>query len=106
MAFNREELRRTFALANEFKEGDLGVGGTRDDSVRASARAALGAVTLGELTANALVEDGVSEALDASLDRRLASEISSLTVGGLKHVLLGGGTAEWVRRYRDGLSSE
>jgi ethanolamine ammonia-lyase large subunit len=106
MASNRQELGRTFALANEFKEGDLGVGGTRDEVVRASARAALGAVTLGELSATSLVEDGVSEALDASLDRRLAAEIAQLTVGGLKHVLLGRGGAEWVRRYRDGLSSE
>ncbi len=106
MAFNRQELLRTFALANEFKEGDLGVGGTRDGAVRASARAALGAFTLGELSANAFVEDGVSEALDASLDRGLAAEIAHLTVGGLKSLLLGRGGAGWVRRYRDGLSSE
>lgn len=106
MPSERHELRRTFALANEFKEGDLGVGGTRDEAVRASARASLGAFTLGELSANSLVEDGVSAALDASLDRRLASEISSMTVGGLKHLLLGRGGVEWVRRYRDGLSSE
>src|SRR5215212_5541539 len=102
MASNRQELLRTFALANEFKEGDLGVGGTRDDAVRASARAALGAVTLGELSAKALVEDGVSEALDATPDRRLAAEISGLTVGGLKNVLVGRGGAEWVRHYGDG----
>jgi ethanolamine ammonia-lyase large subunit len=106
MASKRQELLRTFALANEFKEGDLGVGGTRDEGVRASARAALGAVTLGELKATALVEDGVSEALDASLDRGLAAEISGLTVGGLKAALLGRGGAGWVRRYREGLSSE
>lgn len=106
MASNRQELLRTFALANEFKEGDLGVGGTRDGAARASARAALGAVTLGELSATALVEDGVSEALDAATDRRLAAEIAKLTVGGLKHLLLGRGGGEWVRRYRDGLSSE
>jgi len=106
MAFNRQELLRTLALANEFKEGDLGVGGTRDDAARASARAALGAVRLGELSSSALVEDGVSEALDASLDRGLASEISGMTVGGLKRVLLGRGGAEGVRSYRDGLSSE
>jgi hypothetical protein len=35
MATDRRELLRTFALANEFKEGDLLVGGTRDESVRA-----------------------------------------------------------------------
>lgn len=106
MTSSRQELLRTFALASEFKEGDLGVGGTRDGAVRASARAALGAVTLGELSAATFVEDGVSEALDASLERGLASEVSSLTVGGLKRLLLGGDGAGWVRRYRDGLSSE
>src|SRR3982751_1387874 len=102
MTSSRQELLRTFALANEFKEGDLGVGGTRDEAVRPAARAALGALTLGELKATALVEDGVSEALDAALDRGLAAEISSLTVGGLKDVLVGRGGAGWVRRYRDG----
>jgi ethanolamine ammonia-lyase large subunit len=106
MASGREELRRALALANEFKEGDLALGGTRDEAVRASARAALGALTLGELSAGAPVEDGVSEALGASLDQKLAAEISSLTAGGLKSVLLGRGGAEWVGRYRDGLSSE
>ena len=106
MASKRQELLRTFALANEFKEGDLGVGGTRDDAVRAAARAALGSVRLGELTATALVEDGVSRALDAATDRGLASELSGMTVGGLKQALLGGGGAGWARRYRDGLSSE
>jgi ethanolamine ammonia-lyase large subunit len=106
MALNREELRRTFALANEFKEGDAGVGGTRDEALRASARAALGAFKLGELSATALVEDGVSEALDASLDKGLASEVSGLTVAELKSLLLGRGGAGWARRYAEGLSSE
>lgn len=106
MATDRRELLRTFALANEFKEGDLLVGGTRDESVRSAARAELGALTLGALETTALVEDGVSEALAASLDRRLASEISKLTVGELKAILLGRGGAEWARRYGEGLSSE
>src|SRR3712207_7814823 len=87
MASNREELRRAFVLANEFKEGDLALGGTRDGAVRAAARAALGAVTLGELQATALVEDGVSEALDAATDKRLAAEVSGMTVAGLRNVL-------------------
>ncbi|HEV7890030.1 MAG TPA: ethanolamine ammonia-lyase subunit EutB [Pyrinomonadaceae bacterium] len=106
MAAERSELLRTFALANEFKEGDLLVGGTRDESVRASARAELGALELGRLSTTALVEDGVSDALASSLDRRLAAEISSLTVGKLKGILLGEGGAEWMQRYREGLSSE
>ncbi|HVF66959.1 MAG TPA: ethanolamine ammonia-lyase subunit EutB [Pyrinomonadaceae bacterium] len=106
MATGRQELLRTLALANEFKEGDLLVGGTRDESVRVSARAEVGALELGRLSAAALVEDGVSEALDASPDRRLAAEISSLTVGELKGILLGVGGAEWVRRYGGALGSE
>ena len=32
------DLRQTFVLANEFKEGDLPVGGTRDVQVRTDAR--------------------------------------------------------------------
>jgi ethanolamine ammonia-lyase large subunit len=106
MATERQELLRTFVLANEFKEGDLLVGGTRDESVRASARASLAALTLGTLAATALVEDGVSEALAGSLDHRLAAEISSLNVGELKSTLLSGEGAAWARRYADGLSSE
>ena len=106
MATDRRELLRAFALANEFKEGDLLVGGGRDVSARAAARASLGALTLGELNRTPLVEDGVSEALASSLDRRLAAEVSRLTVGGLKAALLGPGGAEWARRHRDGLSSE
>ncbi|MCA1618775.1 MAG: ethanolamine ammonia-lyase subunit EutB [Acidobacteria bacterium] len=106
MASDRRELLKTFALANEFKEGDLLVGGTRDDAARTSAREAVGALTLGELQRAALVEDGVSEALAGSLDARLAAEISGLTIGGLKSVLLGAGGAEWARRYHAGLSSE
>jgi ethanolamine ammonia-lyase large subunit len=100
------ELRRTFTLANEFKEGDGVLGGTRDEAVRASARAALGSMRLGALGARALVADDMSEALDGSLNRSLADELSSLTVAELKRILSGGDCAAWVRRYRDGLSSE
>ena len=106
MALERHELLRIFVLANEFKEGDLAVGGTRDEASRAQARAQLGALELGALARTALVEDGVTEALAASLDARLAAEVSHLTVAGLKGVLLGSGGADWARRYGDGLSSE
>jgi ethanolamine ammonia-lyase large subunit len=106
MATDRQDLLRTFALANEFKEGDLLVGGTRDESVRGAARAEISALDLGTLTATALVEDGVSEALAVSLNRRLSAEISSLTVGELKAILLSRGGAEWVRRYGEALGSE
>lgn len=106
MATGRQELLRTLAAANEFKEGDLLVGGTRDEYARASARAEVGALELGTLTKTPLVEDGVSDALAASLDRKLAAEISRLTVGELKAILLSDGGAEWARRYREALGSE
>src|ERR1700750_1312644 len=98
MAADGQELLRTFVLANEFKEGDLLVGGTRDESVRASARAALGAMTLGPRQKPPPVEDGVSETLASSPDSRLAAEISSLTVGELKEILLCGTRAGGGRR--------
>lgn len=100
------ELRRTLLLANEFKEGDLRVGGADDPLRRGEAREALAALTLGELAGVALVEDGVTEALARSRDPRLAGDISGLTVGDLKAILLGSDGPGWARRHRDGLSSE
>ncbi|MBD0369292.1 MAG: ethanolamine ammonia-lyase subunit EutB [Pyrinomonadaceae bacterium] len=102
---NRQELLQIFALANEFKEGDALVGGTADDVAREAARAQLGSLRLGEIARTTLVEDEVSEALAASLDSRLAAEISHLTVNALKSALLSPGAPAWVRRYRDGLAS-
>lgn len=103
---DQQELQRVFVLANEFKEGDLLVGGTRDDAVRNEARRAQWSLRLGEINKTALVEDGVSEALARTLDSQLAAEVSRLTVSDLKSILLGADGAGWVRRYRDGLSSE
>lgn len=42
----RNQLSQMFVLANEFKEGDLNVGGTPDDDVRREARDALAALSL------------------------------------------------------------
>src|SRR3970282_1743507 len=101
---NREQLLQTFVLANEFKEGDLLVGGTRDHETRREAREALAALRLGELSKTSLVEDAVSEALARSLDAQLANELSHLSVADLKRVLLDAGVAAWARRYCNGLS--
>ncbi|HEX8651366.1 MAG TPA: ethanolamine ammonia-lyase subunit EutB [Pyrinomonadaceae bacterium] len=103
---NSQDLAQTFTLANEFKEGDLLVGGTRDEQMRKDARALLGAQRLGDITKTLLVEDGVSEALKRSLDSQLASEISHLTINELKRILTSPEKSMWVDRYRDGLSSE
>lgn len=100
------ELFQIFVLANEFKEGDLLVGGTRDERVRLEARAVLSSLRLAEIDQSVFLEDGVSEALARSRNASLSAEISHLTVGKLKTLLLSAGGSDWAHRYRDGLSSE
>jgi ethanolamine ammonia-lyase large subunit len=101
---NAQALRQTLVLANAFKEGDLRVGGTRDDQVRDEARRALLATRLGDIRQTTIVEDGVSDALARSLDREPQRELDHLTVAQLRQRLL---TApERVTRHRDGLASE
>ena len=99
-------LRQFFLLANAFKEGDLAVGGTRDDDVRADARRALSAVTLGEIRRTVFVDDAVTAGLDRSRDRRFDADLDPLTVAQLRTLLLGPGAAAWTRRHRDALPSE
>ena len=99
-------LRQTLVLANAFKEGDLLVGGTRDDAVRADARAALGAMRIGDIRRTTIVDDGVSEALARSRDTALDDTLDALTIAGLKTILLGPQTQSWVRAHAEALSSE
>jgi ethanolamine ammonia-lyase large subunit len=103
---NPNELSRTFALANDFKEGDLSVGGTSDNQVRIEARKELASLRIGEISSAVFVEDQVTETLHSILDSELADEIAHLTVGELRHILLTSDMGAWVRRYRDGLVSE
>ena len=103
---NFNELLSVFVSANEFKEGDLIVGGTRDEYVRRDARSLLGSLRLGELRRAVFVQDGVSDFLGSALDQKAATEISELTVAELKRLLLGTGGKDWARRFADGLTSE
>jgi ethanolamine ammonia-lyase large subunit len=93
---NEQELRQIFALGNAFKEGDLQVGGTTDDQVRADARRMLLATTLRDVRRTTLVSDGVTAALDQSRDRRFDHELDSLTVAQFKSALLESGAAAWA----------
>ena len=102
----RNQLSQTFALANEFKEGDLSVGGTRDDHVRRQARAALAALSLGDIGRTDFVEDQVTEALHRSLDPQLAGKVAHLTVAEFKRILLSPQGATWIEHHRNGVSSE
>jgi ethanolamine ammonia-lyase large subunit len=99
-------LRQLFVLANDYKEGDLAVGGTREEDVRADARRALGAVTVGEIRRTAVVDDALTTSLDRSRERRFDADLDPSTVAQLRSVLLGPGAASWARRHRDALPSE
>jgi len=90
------QLSQIFVLANEFKEGDLNVGGTRDDHVRREAREALAALSLGDIARVDFVEDQVTEALHRSLDPQLAGKVAHLTVAELKQILLSPEGASWI----------
>lgn len=102
----REEILRAFTLANEFKEGDLLVGGGNDDRLRREAREAVSRLRVSEVTHTSFVDDGVTEALARSLDRQLLTEISHLAINEIKDILLGSNGADWARRYSPALSSE
>src|SRR5229473_5031671 len=103
---NPADLRRMFVLSNEFKEGDSLVGGTRDARVRQEARQSLAAVRLDEIAGTAFIDDGVTDALERSLNAESLAEVSALTVAELKQILLSPGAPDWLRRFRDGLRSE
>src|SRR5262245_22478856 len=99
-------LRQVFVLANPFKEGDLAVGGTRDEDVRAEARQALGAVTVAEIRRTIFIDDAVTTGLDRSRERRFDVDLDPLAVAQLKAILVGRDAASWARRHRDALPSE
>ena len=103
---NREKLLELFVKANEFKEGDLLVGGTRDELEREDARQMLSRLRLGDISKVNIVEDAVSEVLARSLNQYLAAQISQLSLLQVKKILLGKNGSDWIRRYGDGLTSE
>ena len=101
-----EKIKRIFARANDFKEGDMLVGGTMDEDVRVDAKKEVAAMRLGSITGFVLVDDGVTDAIQRSLNKKLLTEISHLTVAEMKKALLGPDGGDWAGRYRDALSSE
>src|SRR5262249_5205966 len=69
-----------FGPANAFKEGDLRLGGSRDEQVRTEARQALAALRLQEIMATPCVADDVSDALRRALNPALVHDIEHLTI--------------------------
>ena len=103
---NPKELTKLFALANDFKEGDLSIGGTHDNQLRLEAREQLASLSLGEIGKADFVDDQVTEILRRSRDSKLSNELAGLSIADLRQILLAPGGPAWTRRYRDGLTSE
>jgi ethanolamine ammonia-lyase large subunit len=103
---NYQEIITTFTLSNEFKEGDLLVGGTQDPAERHDARQRLAALRVSDIAATRFVADQVTDALSRWLDRKLLNEMSALTLGDIRRVLISENAASWVAQFRDGLPSE
>ena len=99
-------LKELFALANEFKEGDLLVGGTTDERVRHEARQALLATTLGDIRRTTFVDDGLTAAFEKTRDSRFDADLDPLTIAQFEATLLGPNGPAWARTHRDGLTSE
>ena len=102
---DRQTLLLTLVLANDFKEGDLALGGSLDEQTRADARAALAAINLGTLARSAIVEDSVSAALSRSISP-LPINIARLSLGQVKCTILTPDGVNWVEAQRAYLSSE
>ena len=87
--FDPDLYRRVVGAANPFKEGDRIVGvAARDEAEREAARRLLGRTRIGDLEANPLFRDGLSDALglDAAPFREPGTE--DLTLAQLKGKLL------------------
>jgi ethanolamine ammonia-lyase large subunit len=106
MPMDADALRRLFVLANAFKEGDLSVGGTRDDVVRQEARRELLATRVSDIRRAVFVEDGVTGALARGRDRSHDGDLDPLTIGRLKEIVLASSGPAWTSVHRDALSSE
>jgi len=103
---HKKNIKLTFARANAFKEGDLLVGGTTDDKIRSDARLDIAAMRIGEISKLVFVEDAITAALSRSINRQLLNEVSHLTIGEMKNIVIGESGASWVKNYSAGLSSE
>ncbi|MFL6110184.1 MAG: ethanolamine ammonia-lyase subunit EutB [Catenulispora sp.] len=100
--FTFPTLTDVLAKANEEKSGDRLAGiAARDERERVAAKLALADVRLSEIVAGPVVDDAVTEAVSAPADPERFAEISSLTVGELREVVLHPGFAA---RWADGLA--
>src|ERR671916_3337638 len=92
--FTFGDLRELLAKANEEKSGD-GLAGLAAGSEleRVAAKLALADVTLGEIADTPVIEDDVTELIERTHDRERFADISALTVGELREIVLSSGFA-------------
>ncbi|MEI7816935.1 MAG: ethanolamine ammonia-lyase subunit EutB, partial [Desulfuromonadales bacterium] len=102
----REKARQLFARANEFKEGDLAVGGTVDDVLRLDAKQEIAAMKIGEIAEVVFVDDAITLAISGCVSRPLLNEIAQLKIAELKTILLSDNCAKWANTYCYGMPSE
>src|SRR5262249_28104898 len=79
---------------------------TTDDRVRADARGALLATTVGDIHDTVLIDDSVSAELQRFRDRRFDAELNVLTIGRLRTALLAPDAPSWLHTYGHALGSE
>jgi ethanolamine ammonia-lyase large subunit len=101
-----DDLRRAFALANAFKEGDLPVGGTADEAVRNDARRQLFHTTVREIRRVRFVDDRVTDSIERTRDSTRDPDLDALTIGELKQTLLSPAGPSWAGHHKDALTSE
>src|SRR5215468_2136778 len=78
MSMQRQELLTALVLANAFKEGDLALGGSRDEQVRTNARQVLTALRVRDIMATPCVDDGVSDSLRRALNPATVAQTAAL----------------------------
>jgi ethanolamine ammonia-lyase large subunit len=103
----KQELIYILRTASDFFEGNFPSrkDAIPDEQMREEARKELSAITVGVLNNTVLVDDEVSEMLASHLNKNLALEISHLTLGEVKKILLGKNCVAWMKHYNDGISS-
>ncbi|MGL4551585.1 MAG: ethanolamine ammonia-lyase subunit EutB [Gemmataceae bacterium] len=90
VSFTVADLRELLACAGEAMSGDALAGvAAGSERRRVAAKLALADVTLGEVADTPLIDDDVTDALQADLDRAAFAPMRSWTVGELREHLLG-----------------
>src|SRR4051794_30610742 len=89
-SFTFADLRELLASAGEPKSGDaLAEIAADSERQRVAAKLALADVTLGDIVDNPLIDDAITDALQADLDRAAFAPMRPWTVGQLREHILG-----------------